>query len=102
MAANAAASVVWLTTGAAPAVRTSALSCALSALADALVGLAATLGSGFLVGTGAFDVTTTNFTMVKDKVLLPYITLQTAYNTAALTETPRPFGHNNRFKGCNS
>jgi hypothetical protein len=63
-----------------------------------LVVLAATLGSGFLVGTGAFDVTTTNFTMVKDKVLLPYITLlalsclpATAYNTAALTETPRPF-----------
>jgi hypothetical protein len=41
-----------------------------------LVGLAATLGSGFLIGTGAFDVTTTSFTMVKDKVLLPYITLQ--------------------------
>jgi hypothetical protein len=55
------------------------------------VDLAATLGSGFLVGTGAFDVTTTNFTMVKDKVLLPYITLQTAYNTASLTETPRRF-----------
>ena len=90
MAARAAASVVWLTTGAA-LVRTSALSCALSALADALVDLAATLGSGFLVGTGAFDVTTTNFTMVKDKVLLPYITLQTAYNTAPLTETPRRF-----------
>ena len=102
MAASVAASVVWLT-GAEVAVRTSALSCALSALAaDVLVVVAATLVSGFLVGTGAFDVTTTNFTMVKDKVLLPYITLLTAYNTAALTETPRPFGHESRFKGCNS
>jgi hypothetical protein len=46
-----------------------------AALADALVDLAVTLGSGFLVGTGAFEVTN-DYTMVKDKVLLPYITLQ--------------------------
>ena len=72
MAARAAASVVWLTAGGALGAgagagalgaRTSALS-ALSALTDALVGFAATLGSGFLIGTGAFDVTTTSFTMV--------------------------------------
>jgi hypothetical protein len=35
------------------------LSCELSALADILVDLVATLDSGFLVGTGAFEVTTT-------------------------------------------
>jgi hypothetical protein len=70
IAANAAASVVWLTTGAEPGVRVSALSCALSALADTRVDLAVTLGSGFLVGTGAFDVTTTSFMMVKDKVFV--------------------------------
>jgi hypothetical protein len=69
----------------------------LSALADILVDLAATLGSGFLVGTGAFDVTTTNFTMVKDKVLLPYITLQ-AQTAAPLTETPRPLSRRKSFQ----
>jgi hypothetical protein len=74
IAANAAASVVWLTTGAALAV--TALSCALSALADALEVLAATLGSGFLVGTGAFDVTTTSVRWLKIKYLLPYINVQ--------------------------
>jgi hypothetical protein len=67
-----AASVVWLTTGAVVAggaLRTSALSCTLSASAgNALAGLTAISGSGFLIGTGAFDVTTTSSTMVKDKV----------------------------------
>ena len=60
MAARAAASVVWLTAGAALAARASTGSSALSALAETLVGLAADWGSGFLVGTGAFDVTTTS------------------------------------------
>src|SRR5450830_298005 len=56
MAARVAASVVWLT--GVVLVRASALSWALSALAG-MLGLVAALISGFLVGTGAFDVTTT-------------------------------------------
>jgi hypothetical protein len=56
----------------------------LSALADILVDLVATLVSGFLVGTGAFEVTTTTLLWLKIKfcylILLPCI--------AALTETP--------------
>jgi hypothetical protein len=56
-------------------------------LADILVVLVATWGSGFLVGTGAFEVTTTTLRWLKDKVLLLYITLQ-ACSVAPLTETP--------------
>jgi hypothetical protein len=37
-------------------------------LADIFVGFSATGDSGFLIGTGAFDVTTTSFIVDEDKV----------------------------------
>jgi len=63
MAARVAASVVWLTTGGALVTRASGRSSAFSAFVVTLVGFAAALDSGFLIGTGAFDYTTTCFTV---------------------------------------
>lgn len=62
MAASVAASVVWLTTGAL-VTRASGRSSAFSAFVVTLVGFTAALDSGFLIGTGAFDYTTTCFTV---------------------------------------
>lgn len=62
MAAKVAASVVWLTAGGVLVTRVSGLSAVFAALAVTLLGFTAALDSGFFVGTGAFDYTTTCFT----------------------------------------
>lgn len=66
MAARVAASVVWLTAGGLPlATRVSDLSAVLADWAVTLLGFAAALDSGFLIGTGAFDYTTTCLFRIK-------------------------------------
>ena len=66
MAARVAASVVWLTTGGLPlATRVSDLSAVLADWAGTLLGFSAALDSGFLIGTGAFDYTTTCLFRIK-------------------------------------
>ena len=66
MAASVAASVVWLTAGGLLlATRVSDLSAVLADWAVTLLGFAAALDSGFLIGTGAFDYTTTCLFRIK-------------------------------------
>jgi len=66
-----AASVVWLTAGGLLlATRVSDLSAVLAGLAVTLLGFAAALDSGFLIGTGAFDYTTTCLFRIKFLAIL--------------------------------
>src|SRR5471032_348111 len=65
MAASVAASVVWLTAGGLLATRVSDLSAVLADFAVTLLGFAAAWDSGFLIGTGAFDYTTTCLFRIK-------------------------------------
>jgi hypothetical protein len=60
-------------------------------------GFGSHFGFGFLGWHRRFRSHNDHFTMVKDKVLLPYITLQ-AFTVAPLTETPRPNCHEKSFQ----
>ena len=70
MAASVAASVVLLTAGGLLATRVSDLSAVLADFAVTLLGFTAALDSGFLIGTGAFDYTTTCLFRIKFLAIL--------------------------------
>ena len=77
MAASVAASVVWLTAGGLLATRVSGLSAVFADFAVTLLGFAAAWDSGFLIGTGAFDYTTTCLFRIKFLAALANLRLRT-------------------------